>query len=194
MQLGDQVMRNRIDIAGVTLIELMIVIVITAILLTVAIPSFRDIIDRNRLKAASENLYSDLQFAKSESIKRNQKVYIVFNATSSSPTWSYYLTENDACDLTESNPKDTDFCGTGDLTNGRMKRQVENTDYPNIKITSKPSSGKLSFSPLRGTAAGGTITMESARQKQMSNVVSGMGRIRLCSPTNSQNVPGYPSC
>lgn len=187
-------MQNRVWISGVTLIELMIVIVITAIILTIAIPSFRDIIDRNRLKAAAENLYGDLQFAKSESIKRNQVVYIVFNTTSTSPSWSYYLTENDACDLTETDTKDATFCGTGDLTNGRMKRQVTSADYPDIKITSKPASGKLSFSPLRGTAGSGTVTMESVRQKQMSNVVSGLGRIRLCSPNNSQNVAGYPSC
>lgn len=180
---------------GVTLIELMIVIVISAILLAAAIPAFQDTIDKNRLKAATENLYGDLQFAKAESIKRNQKVYIVISATSSSPSWSYYLTENDACDLTETDPKDSDYCGTGDLTNGRMKRQATSADYPNVKITSKPASGKLSFSPLRGSADNGTVTMESGRQRQMSAIVSGLGRIRLCSPSNtSQNVPGYPTC
>lgn len=188
-------MQNTETQAGVTLIELMIVIVITAILLAIAVPAFQDTIDKNRLKSAAENLYADLQFAKAESIKRNQKVYIVINATSANPAWNYYLTENDACDLTENDPTDNDFCGTGDLTNGRMKRMVSNEDYPNVKIIAKPASGKMSFSPLRGTADNGTITMESARQRQMSAIVSGLGRIRLCSPTDtSQNVPGYQSC
>lgn len=180
---------------GVTLIELMIVIVITAILAAIAVPAFQDTMDKNRLKAATENLYGDLLFAKAESIKRNQQVFMVISATSGSSSWSYYLTENDACDLTETNTKDTDYCGTGDLTNGRVKRSVSNADYPNVTITAKPASGKLSFSPLRGTADSGTITLESARQRQMSVIVSGLGRIRICSPSSStQNVPGYQSC
>jgi len=59
---------------GLTLIELMIVIVIAAILLTVAIPGMRDLIARNSLAGKLNELVGAMQVARSESISRNAMV------------------------------------------------------------------------------------------------------------------------
>jgi type IV fimbrial biogenesis protein FimT len=171
--------------SGVTLIELMIVIVIAAILLAIGIPAFQDAIDRNRLKAAAENLYGDLQFAKTEAIKRNRTVRLVFMPSGGGATWCYGLRENATCDCTVTDAAAADYCAIDNA-----KKVVSSTDFPNVTIPSA-STDQTSFTPLRGTADNGTVIFESARGKEIRVIVSTMGRIRSCSPSGSENVPGY---
>lgn len=52
------------------MIELMVVVVIMAVLASLAAPSFRTFIISQRLKTASFDLYSSLLFARSEAVKR----------------------------------------------------------------------------------------------------------------------------
>lgn len=70
---GSQTCRNQ---HGFTAIELMVVIAIVAILATLAAPSFNPLIERWRVRSASENLTSTLYFARSEAIKRGGGVTI----------------------------------------------------------------------------------------------------------------------
>lgn len=56
---------------GFTLVELMITIVVFAILLAVAMPSFRDLIQGQRIRLTTSDLYASLVMARSEAIKRN---------------------------------------------------------------------------------------------------------------------------
>lgn len=59
---------------GFSLVELMVTLAVLAILTMVAVPSFRDTIRRNRVSAASNALYADLHYARSEAINRGQLV------------------------------------------------------------------------------------------------------------------------
>lgn len=58
------------SILGFTLIELMIAVVIAAILVTIALPNFRDFMRRNNVSAQANNLLADIQYARSEAITR----------------------------------------------------------------------------------------------------------------------------
>jgi type IV fimbrial biogenesis protein FimT len=59
---------------GFTLIELMVVVAIAAILMAVAVPSFRDVTERNRVSTQVNTFVGDLQLARSEAIKRGLAV------------------------------------------------------------------------------------------------------------------------
>jgi prepilin-type N-terminal cleavage/methylation domain-containing protein len=61
---------------GFTLVELMVVVTIVAILAAVAAPSFIDAIARARLEGAVNELGSDLQYARSESLQRGAEVEV----------------------------------------------------------------------------------------------------------------------
>lgn len=59
---------------GFTLIELMVTVTVAAILISVAIPFFRDVIISSRLNTISLEIADALALARSESIKRNRTI------------------------------------------------------------------------------------------------------------------------
>jgi type IV fimbrial biogenesis protein FimT len=61
---------------GFTLIELMITITISALLMAVGIPSFRDFVLGQRVKTATYDMSYTLTLARSEAIKRNSDVVV----------------------------------------------------------------------------------------------------------------------
>ena len=61
---------------GFTLAELITAIVILGILATLAAPSFREVIQNNRLTGAANSFLSGLALVRSEAIKRNQRVVL----------------------------------------------------------------------------------------------------------------------
>ena len=61
---------------GFTLIELMVVVVMVAILLSIGLPSFSNFIIGQRVKTAAFDLASTLLLARSEAVKRNADVTV----------------------------------------------------------------------------------------------------------------------
>jgi type IV fimbrial biogenesis protein FimT len=61
---------------GFSLLELMITITVMAILLAIALPSFRDVIHRNQVSSASNAILASVSYARSEAITRGQLVSV----------------------------------------------------------------------------------------------------------------------
>lgn len=61
---------------GVTLVELMITLVVLAIILAIAIPSFENTIASSRLAGVTNDLNGSLALARSEAIRRGQRVTV----------------------------------------------------------------------------------------------------------------------
>lgn len=65
---------------GFTLIELLVTLAVAAVLVSMAIPSFSQIIDSVKLTSATNVFVSNLQLARSEAIKRNSRVALCKSA------------------------------------------------------------------------------------------------------------------
>ncbi|GAB3783998.1 GspH/FimT family pseudopilin [Dyella agri] len=74
--------------AGFTLVELMITIAVAAILLMIAVPSFNNIINSNRLTTAANTMVNALNTARMEAIKRNGSVQFCSNSASTNTSGS----------------------------------------------------------------------------------------------------------
>jgi type IV fimbrial biogenesis protein FimT len=175
--------------SGFTLIELMVTLTVVAILLTLAIPSFTGMIDKNRLKNAAETLYADLQFARAEAIKRNKKIRVSFFSNGS--TWCYGLKENAKCDCLQTDIDEEDFCKIGEVP-----KAISSTEFTGVIISNSwaNNSKSFSFTPLRGTVNGGNVEFQSAENKVVRVVIDILGSVRLCSPSGEGKVNGYPVC
>lgn len=109
---------------GFTLVELMVTLVIAAILLTVAIPSFREMVKNNRLSISTNEFVDIVQFARTEAIKREASVMIKsIDSSASSNEWGKGISVGE------------DLNGDGSLTGTEILRTVEAFD-PSITLDS----------------------------------------------------------
>jgi len=67
---------------GFTLIELIIAIAVTAMLVSLAVPSFQIMLANAQIRTATQALYDGLQLARVEAIRRNERVLFTKGAGS----------------------------------------------------------------------------------------------------------------
>lgn len=77
---GVRVLASRVR--GVTVVELMITLLVAAILMVIAVPSFSNLINSNRLTTATNAMIGAINTARMEAIKRNGSVQFCSNVAS----------------------------------------------------------------------------------------------------------------
>ena len=100
MQPKTPILSNRAQ-AGFTLIELITVMTLAAILMAVAIPSFRSMIAGNRLTTQANDLIGAITYARSEAISHNNTITFCranfaasTNCAGSSGAWQFWIVRN----------------------------------------------------------------------------------------------------
>src|SRR5690554_1851863 len=68
--------------AGFTIIELMVTLVVAAVILMIAVPSFQGLIERSRLTTEANTFGSALQLARSEAVKRGENISLTAGGAS----------------------------------------------------------------------------------------------------------------
>jgi len=162
---------------GFTLTELMITVAIIGIVASLAVPSFQDMIERNRLKEAVESLKSDLMFARAEAIKRSTNINVSIAINGSS--WCYGIDDdNTACDCTVAND-----CA------------IKTVDGSQFQGTTVPvaTSTNIVFGFRRGTALANGVTISTSSYSARP-VVGNVGRVTICSPDSSAAMGAYDAC
>ncbi|PXX89401.1 pilus assembly protein [Marinobacter vulgaris] len=84
-------MTDRSALRGFTLIELMVVVAVLAIVATVAVPSFRQVIENNRLATESNRLFSAMSFARSEAVRVGDDVSLSARTGGFDAGWCVHL-------------------------------------------------------------------------------------------------------
>lgn len=154
--------------AGFTLLEMLITVAVLSVLLALAVPYARNFLEIQRLKNAVETIAGDLQYARSESIKRNLAVSVTFTTTGA--TWSYTAAPS-------------------------LWTTKNNAPFGGIRMNSVTFAGQsLLFEPVRGTANAGQILMTTSDNATQLRISVGiLGQLSTCVVTSS-SVGGYAPC
>lgn len=183
------------QLTGFTIIELMVTVSLVAVLLTVGVPAFQGLAERNQLTSHINSFISSLALARSEAVKRRQRVVVCVSNDSATCAnngayesgWIVYV--------------DADDDGARDETNADEELLWVSEQLP-VNFTLRANgnftnsihylaSGKSSGANNLGTGSV-FLCKESAVDKARMIIVNGAGRVRLAKH-NSSGVPMGPS-
>lgn len=170
--------------AGFTLVESCMVVAVIAVLVAVATPSLRPLIDARRLEGAASELATDVQLARSEAVARNRPVRLTLQTTADG---SCYL-------LHTGNAGDCRCAGTGPVVCSAGATPIKRvTALTADGVGFASNSLSMSFDPLHGTCTpAATLRVLGRPGKEIDQVVNVLGRVRSCSPNAA--VAGYRAC
>jgi type IV fimbrial biogenesis protein FimT len=179
---------------GFTLVELLIVVALIGVLAALGAPAFTKMMERGRLRGAAEGVFSDLQLARTEAIKRNAEVWVTFSSAAPTTNWCYGMRLASACTCTITDPANAAACQIDGVL-----RVARGSDYRDVVLDPgfATVATRAVFSPRQGaaqTSAGaphnGTVAL-SLKNDSVNVVVALLGRVSTCSPTS---MPGFRPC
>ncbi len=157
---------------GFTIIELMVTLSITAILLSVGIPAFRDYSLKQRMSASISALHSDLLYGRSQAIYRNSQVVTCPGSPSGGCTESTDWTLGWIV-FSDSNTDRQHQDGEDLLRHGQ--------GLENVMIHSSAGRTNLRFYP-NGSSPGSNVSFSlcglGGPERARKLVISNLGRIR----------------
>ena len=203
----------RLTQQGFTLIELLIVVVIVAIGVALAVPSYEDIVQKRRVTSAAEQIAAFIALAQSEAIKRNEVVVISVKRGSDGDVWCVgamiKTADDDHCDCESNSPNDGDYCDF-DVDGADAPQLINQIGFQSFTMNDSAVAGttnndfNFNFDPIRGTKvldSGDfdsnihTITLISSNTNYSLRVgMSVTGRVRVCNPDSTKKVPGFKDC
>ncbi len=159
-------MKNKNKQAGVTMMELMIVVAIAAILAAIALPAFDNFVKNTKQSSTVSQLVSDLGRAKSEAIKRNTRTLLCVRNTAgtdcgTSSNWANgwlicYTNAAGSCDTTS--------------PNGNNPVVVHGALDSNLSVTGP--TNPVQFRPNGTAGAAATLTLTGSWNGVMTKTVS----------------------
>jgi len=180
---------------GFTLVEIMMTFVLLAVSAALAIPSYRDMIEKRQLTNAAEQLASFVNVAQTISSRTNQVVTVSFNHDNAND-WCIGATMGaTACNCEETDASASTYCEIDSqpfVLNAGLANEADLMQ--DIK-----GDGAYSFDPIRGFLidTNDSLTMEMQTKSgdyKLNLVVNSTGRVTLCSGDSSHAIPGYGVC
>lgn len=169
-------------IRGFGLLECMTVLMITAILVSLLRPSFRDLIDTVRVVTAANQLYAAIGHARSEAMKRGMRVDVIpMRAKDFSHGWVVIVDSNtnhvaDAGEIIVQR-------SSGLPHNLEIKTQLRDNAFPYLAFdpSGRPRSNASSDLPQIGSL------LLTVGQKKRKLIMAFLGRVRICDPDKSSS-------
>jgi type IV fimbrial biogenesis protein FimT len=158
---------SRRQIAGFTLIELLITVSIAGILLALAVPSFTAWLGNVAIRGNAEAISGAIQLARSEAIRRNAGVQLVFDANGTS--WTISQVSDSAV----------------------IQQRGAEARADTVQITFEPAAARtLTFGSLGTITDTSPVTalkvdsntLSAADSREMCVMVTASGGARMCDP------------
>ena len=174
---------------GLTIIELMTVLVVLGVLITLVAPTFRGMMQRQRVQGIQDQLITDLQLARSElaaraSASASSPVAVTFGGDGVVSCYTIHTGGPGAtCDCTRA---------VGQVCQPpNVLQEIKTVQLPRAGgialAASSPSGTSVAFSPPQGlaTPADLTINLSGDISGQVRTTVGALGQPDACSPDGS---------
>jgi type IV fimbrial biogenesis protein FimT len=167
---------------GYTIIELMITVSIAVILLAIAIPSFKTMIDNQRLVTTASEFYAAINLTRAEAIKRGARVNIVANdGVKWTSGWTVFIDSNENLKVDAGET----IIFTHDATVANLTSVSTFTDTSSTYISytgnGRSRTNASSQQPQAGTVS---FALGDATRRVKVNF---LGRARICNPQTNLN-------
>jgi len=173
-----QIRRQR----GLTLVESLIGLAITALTVGLSVPSFGSARERRHLEGAAAQLETDIQLARSEAVQAGHTVRLRF-ARNGENCYVIYTGRTDGCSCTSD--------GATRCTGNAQALHAAALDRSGVQMQSNVNA--MTFEPIQGTVTPtGTVSLLGQRAHTVRVVVNLMGRVRTCTPT--RGFEGFKAC
>lgn len=181
---------------GLTLIELMIVVLVLGVLVALVAPSMRGMISTQRVRGVNAELVTDLQFARSEAARRNRDVSVDFK-TSCYVAYVDVAAPSSPCDCTRT--PGIDVCSGGQ----QEIKTVQLTPSNGVSLGVNSNAGPvLVFSRMSGALLPGPgqtnppstfeVNVTGSPSGKLRTRLGLSGRLDVCSPDAS--ISGTVKC
>lgn len=170
---------------GLSIVELLCVLAITLVLVGGAVPLANDLRLGQRLHATAALLETDIQFARSESVRLNRPVRLVVQATATGGScYMLHAGAADACRCADN--------GRPQCEPGTQLLRSETQSASNGVVLDAMAHTVL-FEGRKGTVTPtATLRVKARDGRTIHQVVNVMGRVRSCAPAGA--VGGIPAC
>lgn len=165
---------------GFTLLELLVTVSVLSILIAAAAPSFSSVTETVKMQRLAGELNGFLIQAKSESVKRNQDLWVHFsmdkNEVQSTGEWTVRLKP------------------TEDLS-GETLLMLSGEPFRGVSFSHNYTGARISFESVRGRPSRGTIYLFPngvSTDRLLIKLSSPPGRIKVCGESSAQY--GYYAC
>ena len=170
--------------AGLTLVETAVVAAVAAIIAGVAAPGFDSSLQRRHLEGAVAQLETDIHYARSLAVARNQPLRISF---SSSAATSCYVIHTGTANQCSCAADGSPAC----LGQAEALRSVRFAAADAVSLSANARS--VLFDPVRGTATPtATVQFRADNGMALNQVMNIVGRVRTCAPGAA--LGGHPRC
>ena len=168
---------------GVTMLESLIAVTVTAVALGAALPGFEQARELRHIEGAAAQLETDIMYTRSLAVAQDRSLRMHFRSDAGGTCYVVHTGVAGACQ-----------CTGGGATHCAPETMVLRSVHFEAQgpVAVRSNVGSMMFHPVHGTSTPtGTLRVIAKGGATIHHVVNIMGRVRSCSPTG---VSGYASC
>jgi type IV fimbrial biogenesis protein FimT len=180
---------------GFSLVEVMMSVVLLGIGMALALPSYRDMVEKRQVTNGAEQLASFINTAQGVAMKTNQVVTVSYSRAGVNDWCIGAISGATPCVCTQTDPVAADYCQIA-----TQPFVLNNSHTGDLELLHGiDGDGNYAFDPIRGLFMdlNDSLTVElrsPSEDFRLNLMVNNTGRVILCSEDSAHAVPGYPTC